>query len=218
MAYEVKTMIRDDFGNPVYGRTSLVNPDDARHGVPFSDNVKDKFKANGDLDGTDETIVAFLTALEQRWHEYGCQIMVEWDEDDAVAYAQMVGDWIPELERMANSLWRRYQPIVEAYKTKVDWQVGITNTTTYKDVKDTSTNEGHSTDYALPNKKVEAPYGTPTSHSDNNGGHTNTKTGAVETKGMLNPVAQRDLYARLIRDAYGEMAEECAPLFNQMHL
>ena len=118
----------------------------------------------------------------------------------------------------ANALWRRYKDIVEAYKTKVDWASGIINTTTYKDVKDTSENGGDSTEWALPNKKVGVPYGTPTTHGENNGHNTNTKTGAVETKGMLNPVTQRDLYARLIRDAFGEMANECAPLFNQMHL
>lgn len=47
---------------------------------------------------------------------------------------------------------------------------------------------------------------------------TNDKTGSVTTKGMLNPVSQRDLYVTLLRDAWIEMARECSPLLNQMHM
>lgn len=203
-------MSRDEFGNPIYG--SVVND-----GESLAQSVR-TFLTDNAFGGVAEYGDGFCDALYERWRNYGIQLPREFSSDDAIAFDE-VNEWMTEnLLFHVRALWRRYQPIVEAYKTKVDWASGIINTTTYKDVKDTSVNNGESTDWALPNKKVESPYGTPTSHSENNGGNTNTKTGSVETKGMLNPVTQRDLYARLIRDAYGDMAEECAPVFNQMHL
>lgn len=204
---------RDNFGNPIYGQTVTY--------MGAEINFPNETVRNALLDkvfsGDEATTMEFCTALLDRWHNYGIQSPDEFSADDDKAVTEMF-NWLTDLDRTAHALWRRYKDIVEAYKTKVDWASGIINTTTYKDVKDTSDTHGDSTDWALPNKKVGAPYGTPTSHSQNEGGTTNTKTGAVETKGMLNPVTQRDLYARLIRDAFGEMAEECAPLFNQMHL
>lgn len=214
---EIRSLSRDNFGNPIYGSISFNDSTGKR--VSFEDVIKEKFIEGKALDGTEATISSFLEALMHRWHHYGIQNYQEWAEDkDNRLIGQLTVIWVKDLMYEANALWRRYKSIVEAYKTKVDWASGIINTTTYKDVKDTSVNNGESTDWALPNKKVESPYGTPTSHAENKGGNTNTKTGAVETKGMLNPVTQRDLYARLIRDAFGEMAEECSPLFNQMHL
>ena len=200
---------RDHFDNPI-----LVSISGYEKGtgspVDIQTVLENKIKASLPLDSP-----TMAEALMHRWHNYGIAYTGEWDEKE---FTKQFDDWCDDLNYEIKALWRRYKDIVEAYKTKVDWASGIINTTTYKDVKDTSVNNGESTDWALPNKKVESPYGTPTSHSENRGGNTNTKTGAVETKGMLNPVTQRDLYAKLIRDAFGEMAEECAPLFNQMHL
>lgn len=203
---------RDNFGNPIYGQKILIGDKE----IPFRDMVFSIFSGGAGVDTV--TARSFCDAIYDRWHNYGIQFNEPFSEDSDTAVGQMQRWAGTELVPTFKALWRRYKDIVEAYKTKVDWASGITNTTTYKDVKDTSTNNGESTDWALPNKKVEAPYGTPTGHSENKGGNTNTKTGSVETKGMLNPVTQRDLYARLIRDTFGEMAEECAPLFNQMHL
>ena len=206
-------LIRDNFGNPIYDQTVTY----AGAEVQFTETVHNAL-INAVFSGDEQTTDSFCDALLDRWHNYGIQSSEEFSRIDEKAVTEMF-DWaMKELTRTVKALWRRYKDIVEAYKTKVDWASGIINTTTYKDVKDVSDNHGESTDWALPNKKVESPYGTPTSHAENKGGNTNTKTGAVETKGMLNPVTQRDLYARLIRDAFGEMAEECAPLFNQMHL
>lgn len=214
---EIRSLSRDNFGNPIYGSISFLDSEGGR--VSFEDVIKNTFMEKQALDGTEATISSFLEALTHRWHNYGIQNDMEWTEDkDNRLIGQLTVIWVKDLMYEANSLWRRYKYIVEAYKKKVDWASGIINTTTYQDVKDASDTHGDSTDWALPNKKVGAPYGTPTSHSHNEGGTINLKTGAVETKGMLNPVTQRDLYARLIRDAFGEMAEECAPLFNQMHL
>lgn len=207
------TLKRDNFGNPIYGQSVTYMGAD----VDFPNNSVHNALIDKVFSGDEATTQEFCTALLDRWHNYGIQSPDEFSTDDDKAVTEMF-NWLTDLTRTAHALWRRYKSIVEAYKTKVDWASGIINTTTYKDVKDTSVNNGESTDWALPNKKVESPYGTPTSHAENKGGNTNTKTGAVETKGMLNPVTQRDLYARLIRDAFGEMAEECAPLFNQMHL
>lgn len=207
-------MKRDNFGNPIYDQPITVLGKTEHFPLVILNFLKER-----KLLDNDENATMFSEALAGRWHNYGCQLADGFSEDDDVASIQLNIDWMSDdLYYTVKDLWRRYKSIVEAYKTKVDWASGIINTTTYKDVKDTSVNNGESTDWALPNKKVDAPYGTPTSHSENNGGNTNTKTGAVETKGMLNPVTQRDLYAKLIRDAFGEMAEECAPLFNQMHL
>lgn len=206
-------LIRDNFGNPIYDQTVTY----AGAEVQFTETVHNAL-INAVFSGDEQITDSFCDALLDRWHNYGIQSSEEFSPIDEKAVTEMF-DWaMKELTRTVKALWRRYKDIVEAYKTKVDWASGIINTTTYKDVKDTSVNNGESTDWALPNKKVESPYGTPTSHAENKGGNTNTKTGTVETKGMLNPVTQRDLYARLIRDAFGEMAEECAPLFNQMHL
>lgn len=207
------TLKRDNFGNPIYGQTVTYMGVD----VDFPNNTVRNALLDKVFAGDSATTQEFCDALLDRWHNYGIQYEKEFSPIDEKAVTEMF-DWLTDLTRTAHALWRRYKAIVEAYKTKVDWASGIINTTTYKDVKDTSVTNGESTDWALPNKKVDAPYGTPTSHNENNGGNTNTKTGSVETKGMLNPVTQRDLYARLIRDAFGEMAEECAPLFNQMHL
>ena len=200
---------RDNFDNPI-----LVSISGYEKGtgapVDIQTVLENKLKSSLPADAS-----TMAEALMHRWHNYGIAYTGEWDEKE---FTKQFDDWCDDLNYEIKALSRRYKDIVEAYKTKVDWASGIINTTTYKDVKDTSVNNGESTDWALPNKKVESPYGTPTSHSENKGGSTNTKTGAVETKGMLNPVTQRDLYAKLIRDAFGEMAEECAPLFNQMHL
>lgn len=205
---------RDSFGNPIYGKTF-----DSSTAKDMSTFLLGQLKEDGLLD-TDESRTAFIGAFGDRWFYYGMNPdpTKEWTGDDTDDWNLIIGQWVPSFERFVRTLWRRYASIVEAYKTKISWADGIVNTTTYKDLKDTSSTNGDSTDWALPNKKVESPYGTPTSHSENNGGSTSTKTGAVETKGMLNPVAQRDLYARLLRDAWGDMAEECSPLFNQMHL
>lgn len=204
---------RDNFGNPIYGQTITYMGYD----ISFPNETVRNAMFDKVFSDDEATTMEFCNALLDRWHNYGIQSPNGFSADDDKAVTEMFS-WLTNLDRTAHALWRRYKGIVEAYKTKVDWASGIINTTTYQDVKDTSDTHGDSTDWALPNKKVGAPYGTPTSHSQNGGSTTNLKTGAVETKGMLNPVTQRDLYARLIRDAFGEMAEECAPLFNQMHL
>lgn len=200
---------RDHFDNPILVSISGYEKGTGNP-VDIQTVLENKIKASLPADAP-----AMAGALMDRWHNYGIAYTGEWDEKE---FTKQFDDWCDDLSYEIKALWRRYKYIVEAYKTKVDWASGIINTTTYQDVKDTSDTHGDSTDWALPNKKVDGPYGTPTSHNENKGYNTNIKTGAVETKGMLNPVTQRDLYARLIRDAFGEMAEECAPLFNQMHL
>lgn len=199
---------RDAFGNPVLNHSSI------------SDEISLQAYIRGKLLntlGTEEYAKSLTDAIYSVWYDYGLNPNPydPWDgtEDDGTRLI----DWADHLNKAVRELWVRYSKIVEAYETKIDWSEGIVNETIYNDVKDSNESTGEGTTYALPNKSVSAPYGTPTGHNDSKGTTTNVKSGSVTSKGMLNPVSQRDLYARLLRDAWDEMARECEPLFCTMH-
>lgn len=211
-AREGKTMAlignRDAFGNPVLNYSSVSEE------ASLQSYMREKL---ANTLGTDEYAQSMTDAIYSVWLDYGLSPSPydPWDGTDGDA-TRLV-DWANRLTKTIRELWVRYSKIVDAYETKIDWSEGIVNETIYNDVKDSNESTGEATAYALPNKSVSAPYGTPTGHNDSKGATTSVKSGSVTSKGMLNPVSQRDLYARLLRDAWDEMARECEPLFCTMH-
>ena len=203
---------RDYFGNPVL--------DSVKYGTDNLDLMT--FISDAMLSAvfdTDGHRQSFVDAFMGLWHNYGIgeDPYTEWTDDTDKDATTCASVWGKSLTYLVCNLWGRYKPIIEAYETKIDWLSGIVNETTYNDVKDVNEGTNEATSYALPNKSVSKPYGTPTGHNEGSTANTSTKSGSVTTKGMLNPVSQRDLYVTLMRNAWVDMARECEPLFCTIH-
>ncbi len=201
---------RDYFGNPVLQSITLAD------GGSFIDYLKSFATSCFDTESHRDM---FFQAFINVWHNYGLgedpyrEWTGEFENDIAICTYVWAKSFIATLE----NVWAYYKPIVEAYETKISWSDGITTETTYNDVKNVDIASNQATSYALPNKTTSKPYGTPTSHNETESNNSNIKSGSVTQKGMLNPVQQRDLYIRLLRNVWVDMARDFDSLFCVMH-